>query len=284
MHDVDKSNLDRGTPSTNSSDVINPDNVMSHKTISTHYATDADTSTGRLQMQNKQIVVNDGTTNRMIEGILSDGTIGQAFYDTSSNLISKNTGATQTRYDASGNIISTEGLMPNGGYGKLTYSGVVPITLEGTRVANGSNGIGSNQQGTFVAKAGIDVTLATNAQLIFNSNQDVFKIVGTLTISVSSFVYAGVASTWTYGLNTVTTAHGLSYVPAFDGYVLIGSQYLKMPYTSMGVGGGSPSWILLRPYADATNIYIDVAVTAYSANVTTPASTVKIYLLQETAS
>jgi hypothetical protein len=62
LFDTDKNSLDRGAPSPNRPDVVSPDAVMAHKTISTHYSTDADTNPGYLQMQNKQLIGDDGTT------------------------------------------------------------------------------------------------------------------------------------------------------------------------------------------------------------------------------
>lgn len=60
--DVDRNSEDRGSPQPNHSDQLADGAVKSHKTISTHYGTDADTNPGRLQMGNKQIIGHDGTT------------------------------------------------------------------------------------------------------------------------------------------------------------------------------------------------------------------------------
>lgn len=67
--------------------------------------------------------------------------------------------------------------------------------------------------GIKMSKAGIDVTAATNEQLIFNSNQNVFKIVNTGTVTVNKAANETSAN--------VFVSHGLSYAPMV---IAFGSQ------------------------------------------------------------
>lgn len=123
---------------------------------------------------------------------------------------------------------------------------------------------GKDSTGTVVfkvAKPGFNAITATNDQLIFNSSQNMFKIVkaGTITVVVSG------------GTGTTVVPHGLGYASAYDAYLtgLAGGAIFKMPYygsvTSLGVF-----------YVDTTNI--TASVTAADGTYT-----VKYYLMQETA-
>lgn len=216
LHDVDKSSLDRGSPTPNHSDVLPDDSVKAHKTISTHYATDADTNTGRLQMQNKSILGNDGT---------------------------------------------------------------VPRTLYGFNPA-------LNSWGSFVTKAGVDVTTNTDlSQFIFNSNQGIFKIVGSGTANTPTITATpGGAGQWANATGSTAIPHGLAYIPIVVSALLYAGTYITLPFTSMGTNGTtSPNWTTVYTSADATNIYISIINQTLTTAFTNAIFPVKYYLLQETA-
>lgn len=82
LTDTDKINLDRGAPTPNHSDVIIDGASKAHNTLSTHYKTDADTNTQRLQMQNKQIVGSNGVSQIVNYGVQTDGNFALKFFDT----------------------------------------------------------------------------------------------------------------------------------------------------------------------------------------------------------
>ena len=139
----------------------------------------------------------------------------------------------------------------------------------------------TNKFGLKVAKAGYDVLTATDSQLIFNSEQNVFKIVQTGTTSVT--VPAGYSDSVPY---TASVAHGLGVAPAILAYV---------QSTSAAIGGaqGSPLPVIVNtsfPFAYAG--LVDCSVTTTTV-VFTVAGTVagqlngiwtfRYYLLQETA-
>src|SRR5579872_4588155 len=97
-----------------------------------------------------------------------------------------------------------------------------------------------------ISKPGFDVRSATDAQLQFNSNQDIFKIVLTGTL----------ASIATSGPTTTTTiAHNLGYIPAVLAFTVVGGLYRSTPYVQMNTADGSISYYTYAS-ADDTNLYI----------------------------
>lgn len=164
----------------------------------------------------------------------------------------------------------------------------IPNVILGKRPLSGLRGL-------YVSRSGIDVTLAADSQLLFNSDQDIFKIVfeGTTTIPTMNLSSQVV---W----QTITIPHGLNFIPIMDIYAQVnyltwpngvsaGSTtvpaYVPLPYNGNGVGNISYDY-----YIDAaitsTNIYITYY---YSAGTTSgpiifPETPIKYYLLQETSS
>jgi hypothetical protein len=128
--------------------------------------------------------------------------------------------------------------------------------------------------GLKVSKEGKDVYGAVNADLYFNSSQNVFKIVQSGTASVTP---AG---------NTITSAtiaHSLGYVPIPLVFLTGGSQIYSLPtYIGSSRSGGAmvfDSWIDYS--VDSTNLYITVNNASVGVR---PVQQFKYYLLQETAS
>jgi hypothetical protein len=218
LYDIDKHSEDRGSPMPNHSDTLSEGATKSHKTISTHYTTDADTNPGRIQMQNKQILGNDGTTN---------------------------------------------------------------VTLYGYNPA-------LNKWGFFVTQAGTEVTTNTDlSKFIFNSSQDIFKIVKS---STATLILNASYPSSNAPAKTTSVAHGLSTVPAAIAYfgmsnnnfpgVVTGTQY-SMPYVTFG---GSYRFAFS---IDATNLnfsYYNDSGSAADFTSTPVTATFKYYILQETAS
>jgi hypothetical protein len=149
-------------------------------------------------------------------------------------------------------------------------------------------------EGFYVAKAGVDAATNTDANnWIFNSNQNVFKIISTGTGSVT------VGNGDTARDKTTIIPHGLDHVPIVVGFIqnpsgdIQGSiGEVQCPYGIYGLTntGSFPSVLLplLQYYyvgADATNIYLVVLssdVSFYSQLKQT--FTFKYYILQETSS
>lgn len=148
--------------------------------------------------------------------------------------------------------------------------------------------------GLKVSEEGVDVYTATDDQLIFNSSQNLFKIVRSSTGSVT------VGSGDSYTTVTTTIPHGLNFTPIVLGFVDSNSTILShsgrtpTPYTMYESVTTSPIglidntlYVVIGQFtitADATNIYLNVGthkVTFYTQlqgvwNFT-------YYVLQETA-
>lgn len=127
-----------------------------------------------------------------------------------SQMMYTNDYSTTTWRDKNGNITLQEGQIPStNSYGQLSYYSGIPQTLSGTRVANSQNGLSANEQGFFVSQSGTNVLNATDSQLIFNSNQNILKVVLSDTLNVPT-VTVPTSTTYTY---YATIAHNLGVVP-----------------------------------------------------------------------
>jgi len=158
-------------------------------------------------------------------------------------------------------------------------------------VAIGNIGLdssGTQLWGMKVAQTGVDVTTATDNQLIFNSNQDVFKIVQTGTIT------ATIANGIDTAQQTVQIkAHNLGYNPGIIAFMSFnnssGTIFSPMPYLSTGayVDGGGHSWlqnvVVATCSVDTVNITLIVDAVYALTNSLSPLWTMQYYLLQETA-
>lgn len=130
--------------------------------------------------------------------------------------------------------------------------------------------------GMWVSKVGQDVTTATlNSQLIFNSNQDVLRVVQTGAINVN---VSGA------GDFQGQVAHGLGVIPAFIGYIdsvpIAGSNvWLQLPFVQHQYSTGAIAIGFVADIAvDNTNVYINISSIALYALGT---YSFKYYLLEE---
>ncbi len=135
--------------------------------------------------------------------------------------------------------------------------------------------------GFYVSKPGIAVDTATSAaDFIFNSNQNVFKIIITGTVSFNKAANSTGAS--------AQIAHGLDFAPLIIAYFTDGTFYY--PVGSVGVAfTGLNSGKITRVSSlstDTTYVYFGVSTPDWAGNGNYQASedyTIKYYLLQETA-
>lgn len=150
-------------------------------------------------------------------------------------------------------------------------------------------------RGFYVAKPGIDVRTATDDQLIFNSQQDTFKVVLSGNTTISQYILAPS----NVEIDTITIPHGLPFIPILDAYVqvpiLIGSThtslttveaYVPLPYDgSIYLNSGSPVVkYTIFGGVDATNIYfVNIYETDGSGSNTFSPVPIRYYLRQETA-
>lgn len=144
---------------------------------------------------------------------------------------------------------------------------------------------GRDGSGNFVVKIaqdGFDVLTATSAQLIFNSANNIFKIVKSATIDLgTSTVVSGTA-------NTATVAHGLSSAPLAIAFgtvtdVTNGTRTVPLPHYTLGTTSGISSTVRvvvasLTISTDATNINFSLR-----GNAIDTSATVRYYIIQETA-
>lgn len=159
-------------------------------------------------------------------------------------------------------------------------------------------------EGFYVTKPGIDVTTAKNdSDFIFNSNQNVFKIIDKNTsYSIPSFSIGLGQPNYSF----ITIPHGQTFEPIVDVYVkgyivnpaisLIASSFVPLPIfgnTDNGLAGNyyfpntatSPSYYFLSIVysVDETNISI-IATTAFNGTADTLKDIpITYYIRQETA-
>lgn len=145
-----------------------------------------------------------------------------------------------------------------------------------------------DKDGLRTSPAGVDVYTATNDQLTFNSNNNVFKIVVSGEQSV-----VGPASIDFNQESTTTIPHNLGFVPSILVYVNAvsvvslqggnGIMNLPVQYIFPASGGGFPL-LTLQARVDDTNLYIDFACHAGTANdFSSYTWDFKYYIFQETA-
>lgn len=135
---------------------------------------------------------------------------------------------------------------------------------------------GLDKWGMFVAQDGVDVTTNSDpANLIFNSSQDVFKIVASNSLTISH------PSNGTQ--DNVAVAHGLSTIPAVVCFVSIpgfpGTQY-GMPY---GFFISSTNYLNANFWIDSTNVTFSISTGSATGSSYTGNYVFKYYILQETA-
>lgn len=143
--------------------------------------------------------------------------------------------------------------------------------------------------GLKVSQPGFDVLSAADDELIFNSSQNVFKIVGIIT---GTFPGTGAASPPVGGGGAQSTAntqiaHGLGLVPAFIAYGGDAGVNFQQPWIQMGTFSTNGMYVHTQQVtADATNITLTSKMACYGpfgSSVSGAGMTVKVYLLQETA-
>lgn len=134
-----------------------------------------------------------------------------------------------------------------------------------------------DKDGLRTSPEGVDVYTATNDQLTFNSNNNVFKIIATGTVELPGPATSG------SNPSTVSVTHGLGYTPIVFAHGSDGGDYQALPWIT--------TWKTGTPNAGMVEWEI-----SYTANPTTinfywqsnlglngGSITIKYYILQETA-
>jgi hypothetical protein len=139
-----------------------------------------------------------------------------------------------------------------------------------------------------VAKDGKDATTDADADMVFNSAQNVLKVVGSGTVTTPAFAVNGTAGQWNASNPSQPTIveHKLGFTPAVIAYTDFGAgQYGLMPATlTQIVSATAITFEFLSATADSNFLYITDLVRSNGAVSTTAGNkAVKYYLLQETA-
>lgn len=168
--------------------------------------------------------------------------------------------------DGQGNDVII-GRLPDDTYGMLIYRQNIPnVLLTGTT-------------GIKVAQSGVDVTTATDDQLVMSSDFNLPKIVQTGSVTVT---LPALPTAWTS--YTATATHDLGFTPAFLSYCQIdpglGGELVQTP--DVGVDALGNLAYNLRVNVDSTNITFRVQCNGAAAYNNTNWA-FKYYLLRETA-
>lgn len=172
--------------------------------------------------------------------------------------------------------------------GNALITGKLPNSLGYGTILNDSSGMPSiymaivdNQPIFKIAKSGFDATTAGSDDLIFNSSQNVFKIVQkyVLTVDPTSNPPGD------YGSFTAVQAHGLGSPRAIYGFVdsSLGGR-TNLPHIEMVVTGASGSQVMspgTYKWIEIDNTNITARIETTTLNLATYEFTV--YLQQETA-
>lgn len=143
-------------------------------------------------------------------------------------------------------------------------------------------------EGFYVAKTGVNALTNTDpSQWIFNSNQDVFKIIKTGNIIIPGYTTSSTAGVFTTNFSDSTPInHGLTYQPAFLAYLLVGStSYYSIPFTNSSGSGATFIQLSITLTVTSSVVQAHSQETVYGNTFDTNSDiTVKYYLLQESAS
>lgn len=154
--------------------------------------------------------------------------------------------------------------------------------------------IGPDSSGTEVvkiAKPGFDAATAGPDSLVFNSNQNIFKIIRPGNFTTSSSYTSTNPGAGKFSSNIFTLAvipHGLSFAPIVIGFLGDGSQYNLMPtsndFSPLAAAGAQAFWSSFSISSDAANLYIYLNIMSFGGSTTFAAGfSFKYYLLQESA-
>lgn len=215
IHDVDKSQDTRNSPMPNMSDSTTT-RASDGTTAITNKVDDA---TGAfVSTKDATVKVNDGDTNRVAVGLLSDGTFGMK-----------------------------------------------------------------------VSQDGYDVSTATDDQLVFNSNYNMFKIVASGSVNLG-IVYTG--TTVAAGTQSYTLTHNLGYAPVVMAYStqpdanMLVTSLVALPYATFFTSGVLNGEFIATTYYTVTSTTVTFYVTHHTGTdyaPITPTWNVKYYLMRETA-
>lgn len=173
-------------------------------------------------------------------------------------------------------------LQADSGNKQITVTDLVPQVLMGNQPTFG--------EGLYVTKPGIDVTSphTTADDFVFNSNQDVFKIVKSGSLNLVSSVTANPGA-GLFASSNATIAlerHSLGYKPAVLAYMeFTNGVRVEMPYTAYDAfSTSSAGWGSYIPFVTETFVGINLRQMVYGTGLNSFSGAVaKYFLLQESA-
>lgn len=162
----------------------------------------------------------------------------------------------------------------------------------GTRrvlMGRGANGF----YGLKVSKEGFDVYDAALGDLVFNSDNNIFKIIDVVDIDYPETSGTQNTAGVENSVNQAIVAHGLSSTPAYVAFATSGGGtggYTSLPnsFFSSNFSGTALMYGYIDVEIDETNIIVNnwsiiINTAASAASHVSSSGTVRIYLLQETA-
>lgn len=141
--------------------------------------------------------------------------------------------------------------------------------------------------GLKVSQPGFDVFEASDDELAFNSNNNVFKVVASGELEIPAFTVVIPAGTANDGVASVTYTHDLGYIPSVMAFFAEGGTRSPIPATEVGITGPNDvSTFEVYPIVDDEILTIFAVFAAYSTagtSITNSPITIKFYLFRETA-
>lgn len=148
-------------------------------------------------------------------------------------------------------------------------------------------GEGPNQfYGMKVSQPGIDVTGADDEDLVFNSDQNVFKIIDSGSIDLTQITIPGSVGNYEDVNTTVATyTHGFGFKPSCLAFMEQTSGVrVQLPYTLQQAFSGSyVTWQTYNATVSNTTFRITLRAVTFGGPVISLAGNIRFYLLQETA-
>ena len=167
---------------------------------------------------------------------------------------------------------------------KITINNAQILTNDGT-----TNRLLITPTQAKLSQAGVDVTTGTDQQMIWNTNNDIFKIISKIPMSVT--FTSNASGTTSVDVNQ-TIPHKLNYIPAIQAYIIldtglgftVGSPHLPNPAIPMvtGFSGTFGLLFMAQVTVDATNLYFDVVYIPNKNTAGTFTCSAMVYILQET--
>lgn len=141
--------------------------------------------------------------------------------------------------------------------------------------------------GFYVAKDGKDVTAVTNANdFIFNSNQNIYKIIATIPLTLTF-----TRSSATFATYTISAPHGQTFTPSFIPNIAIDSLLTALPVSTRfessyilaaNVAGTFTPYGQIYVTIDSTNVYLQCDISTIASGTYT--NTASVDILQRTFS